>query len=139
MTIILQNPANEKMKHSAVKVTEEYANLGLRTLWWGYRILEPQFFASWSKQMDAAQSAVQRRDELLQEAAELIECNLLLLGVTAVEDLLQVGVPETIAKLRGPAAIKMWVLTGDKQGTAIQIAQQCNLITAGSSLIKVPP
>lgn len=38
-----------------------------------------------------------------------------LLGATAIEDKLQQGVPETIALLT-LANIKIWVLTGDKQG-----------------------
>lgn len=41
---------------------------------------------------------------------------LLFTGVTAIEDKLQDGVPETIANL-SMAGIKIWVLTGDKQGT----------------------
>lgn len=43
--------------------------------------------------------------------------NLLLTGVTAIEDKLQDGVPETIANL-SMAGIKIWVLTGDKQGNS---------------------
>lgn len=43
-----------------------------------------------------------------------------LLGATAIEDKLQDGVPETIAMLLR-AGIKLWVLTGDKQETAINI------------------
>lgn len=38
-----------------------------------------------------------------------------LVGVTAIEDKLQDGVPQTIANLQ-MAGIKVWVLTGDKQG-----------------------
>lgn len=38
-----------------------------------------------------------------------------LLGVTAIEDKLQEGVPETIQLLK-LGNIKVWVLTGDKQG-----------------------
>lgn len=38
-----------------------------------------------------------------------------LLGATAIEDKLQDGVPETIARL-SKADIKIWVLTGDKKG-----------------------
>lgn len=38
-----------------------------------------------------------------------------LLGVTAIEDRLQEGVPETIALLQ-QAGLKVWVLTGDKKG-----------------------
>ncbi len=49
---------------------------------------------------------------------ELIEKNLILLGATAIEDRLQHGVPETISALL-QAGIKVWILTGDKQETAI--------------------
>ena len=47
---------------------------------------------------------------------EEIEQNLTLLGATAIEDKLQDGVPQTIANL-AIAGIKIWVLTGDKQGS----------------------
>lgn len=36
-------------------------------------------------------------------------------GATAIEDKLQDGVPQAIANLAA-AGIKLWVLTGDKQG-----------------------
>ncbi|CAH1637369.1 unnamed protein product [Spodoptera littoralis] len=48
--------------------------------------------------------------------------------VTAIEDKLQDGVPETIANL-SMAGIKVWVLTGDKQETAINIGYSCQLLT----------
>ena len=51
---------------------------------------------------------------------EKIECNLQLIGASAVEDKLQEGVPETIAHL-AQANMKIWVLTGDKDETAINI------------------
>ena len=68
------------------------------------------------------------RDGELQKSFKRIECNLILLGATAIEDKLQVGVPETIARL-SDANIKIWVLTGDKLETAINIAYSCNLLT----------
>lgn len=43
-----------------------------------------------------------------------------MLGATAIEDRLQAGVPETIATLM-KAEIKIWILTGDKQETALNI------------------
>lgn len=52
----------------------------------------------------------------------LCQQNLMLLGATAIEDRLQAGVPETIATLMR-ADIKIWVLTGDKQETAINIGE----------------
>lgn len=50
----------------------------------------------------------------------------MLIGATAIEDKLQEGVPETIANL-AKADIKIWVLTGDKQETAINIGKFCAL------------
>ena len=46
---------------------------------------------------------------------EEIETDMTLIGATAIEDKLQDGVPECIANL-AKAGIKIWVLTGDKQG-----------------------
>ena len=54
--------------------------------------------------------------------------NMILLGASAIEDELQDGVPAAIETL-GKADIKIWVLTGDKQETAINIAYSCKLIT----------
>lgn len=55
------------------------------------------------------------------------ESNLVYVGSTAIEDKLQYGVPETIAMLIN-TNIKVWVLTGDKQETAIEIGKSCKLI-----------
>lgn len=49
------------------------------------------------------------------------------LGATGIEDRLQDGVPETIASLR-KAGLQIWVLTGDKQETAVNIAYACKLL-----------
>jgi magnesium-transporting ATPase (P-type) len=56
-----------------------------------------------------------------------VSCILDLLGATAIEDRLQEGVPDCIAALvRG--GLHLWVLTGDKEETAINIAVACNLL-----------
>lgn len=55
------------------------------------------------------------RDDKVSACYEEIEKNMMLIGATAIEDKLQDGVPETIANL-ALANIKIWVLTGDKQG-----------------------
>ncbi|KAE8698885.1 Phospholipid-transporting ATPase 3 [Hibiscus syriacus] len=55
------------------------------------------------------------------QVAELIEKDLVLIGATAIEDKLQEGVPDCIETL-SRAGIKIWVLTGDKMETAINIA-----------------
>ncbi|KAJ7195398.1 hypothetical protein O6H91_Y511000 [Diphasiastrum complanatum] len=61
------------------------------------------------------------------ECCQLMETNLELLGVTAIEDKLQEGVPDTIETLR-KAGINFWMLTGDKHTTAVQIALSCNFV-----------
>jgi phospholipid-transporting ATPase len=50
-----------------------------------------------------------------------------LLGATAIEDKLQDGVPECVAELMR-AGLHVWMLTGDKEETAINIAVACNLV-----------
>ncbi|KAJ6393405.1 hypothetical protein OIU77_022792 [Salix suchowensis] len=57
----------------------------------------------------------------------MIEKELILLGVVAVEDKLQKGVLECIDKL-AQAGIKIWLLTGDKKETAINIGFSCSLL-----------
>ena len=52
-----------------------------------------------------------------------------------LEFLFQDGVPETIETLR-KAGINFWMLTGDKQHTAIQIALSCNFISPGRLNLK---
>lgn len=59
--------------------------------------------------------ALDNREERLDAIYEEIEMDMSLVGVTAIEDKLQDGVPQTIANLM-LAGIKIWVLTGDKQG-----------------------
>lgn len=61
------------------------------------------------------------------QVSELIEKELILIGCTAIEDKLQEGVPACIETL-ARAGIKIWVLTGDKMETAINIAYACKLI-----------
>ncbi|KAF8408027.1 hypothetical protein HHK36_007167 [Tetracentron sinense] len=63
----------------------------------------------------------------LLQVADLIEKDLMLIGCTAIEDKLQDGVPSCIETL-SRAGIKIWVLTGDKMETAINIAYACSLI-----------
>jgi len=58
-----------------------------------------------------------------------------LLGATAIEDKLQEGVPDTIHTLQ-LAGIKVWVLTGDRQETAINIGMSCRLITESMNMVR---
>lgn len=116
------------MFESTTKHLENYANMGLRTLVLARKILDEASYKRWSLKFKTAAVAVQNREDLLEEVNEEIEKNLELLGVTAVEDKLQPDVENTITFIK-QAMIKIWVLTGDKLETAINIALSCHLFT----------
>ncbi|XP_016432845.1 phospholipid-transporting ATPase 3 isoform X3 [Nicotiana tabacum] len=106
---------------------EQFGAAGLRTLCLAYRDLTPYVYESWNEKFIQAKSSLREREKKLDEVAELIEKDLVLIGCTAIEDKLQEGVPACIETL-SRAGIKIWVLTGDKLETAINIAYACNLI-----------
>lgn len=106
-----------------------YSSLGLRTLVVGMRELSGPDFERWQAAYEKANSALLGRASLLRSVATSIENNLSLLGASGIEDKLQQGVPEAIEALR-QAGIKVWVLTGDKQETAISIGYSCKLLTS---------
>lgn len=64
------------------------------------------------------------KEERMAEISEELEHDFELVGSTAIEDRLQEKVPETIAFIK-KAGIKLWVLTGDKIETAINIGYSC--------------
>ncbi|MBA0840335.1 hypothetical protein Goarm_002924, partial [Gossypium armourianum] len=105
-----------------------YAEDGLRTLAFAYRTIEAAEYESWNTIFTQAKATIgPEREELLEQASEMIEKDLILLGVVAVEDKLQKGVPECIDKL-AQAGLKIWLLTGDKRETAINIGFACSLL-----------
>lgn len=111
----------------------DFATEGLRTLLYGYRFLEEDEYSSWKKLYLDASTSLSNRQEMMEKVSALVETNLELAGATAIEDKLQEGVPEAIDKLRR-AKIKMWMLTGDKRETAINIGHSCRLIKDYSSI-----
>uniref|UniRef100_A0A8D3DKZ1 Phospholipid-transporting ATPase n=1 Tax=Scophthalmus maximus TaxID=52904 RepID=A0A8D3DKZ1_SCOMX len=123
-------------KELTIAHLEQFATEGLRTLCFAYVDLEEGAYQEWLKEYNRVSTVLKDRAQKLEECYELLEKNLLLLGATAIEDRLQAGVPETIATLMR-ADIKIWVLTGDKQETAINIGYSCRLVTHGMSLIIV--
>ncbi|SNX85013.1 related to DNF2 - Non-essential P-type ATPase [Melanopsichium pennsylvanicum] len=125
---------SEDLKQSTFHDLEAFANAGLRTLCIAYRYLDEAEYMEWAHIHDEASAALTDRDEAIDEANEKIEVNLTLLGATALEDKLQVGVPEAIETLH-KAGIKLWILTGDKLQTAIEIGFSCNLLTSDMEIM----
>ncbi|TNN53071.1 putative phospholipid-transporting ATPase IF [Liparis tanakae] len=103
---------------------DEFALKGLRTLVVACRHFSPEEYVDVDKHLNAARTALQQREERLQEAFAYIERDMQLLGATGVEDKLQDKVQETIDALR-MAGIKVWVLTGDKHETAVSVSLSC--------------
>lgn len=107
-----------------------YAKEGLRTLCYTKKVLSDEAYEEWRLWRMEAMAAMDNRDQLLRDTATHLETNLTLLGATGVEDRLQESVPDTIAALR-EAGIQVWVLTGDKAETAVNIAYACRLLDDG--------
>ncbi|KAB1267821.1 Phospholipid-transporting ATPase IB [Camelus dromedarius] len=101
---------------------------GLRTLCVAYIDLTEAEYQQWLVKYKEASTVVQDRTQSLEDCYDTIERKFLLLGATAIEDRLQARVPETITSLL-KANIRIWVLTGDKQETAINIAYSCKLLS----------
>ncbi|XP_058774450.1 putative phospholipid-transporting ATPase 9 [Vicia villosa] len=109
----------------------DYADAGLRTLILAYRELDEEKYKEFDKEFSQAKISVSAdRETLIGEITDMIESDLILLGATAVEDKLQNGVPDCIDKL-AQAGIKIWVLTGDKMETAINIGFACSFLRQG--------
>ena len=118
----------EDMMATTQEHLDKFAMDGLRTLVLGVRDLTQEQFDDWKAEHKVAAVALDDRDEKLDAVYNMIEKDLTLIGATAIEDKLQDGVPQTIANLQ-LAGIKVWVLTGDKQETAINIGYSCNLLS----------
>ncbi|KAF8608093.1 calcium transporting ATPase [Ceratobasidium sp. AG-I] len=136
-TVILERlSSNQPYTEQTMIHLEDYATEGLRTLCVAMRDIPEAEYQQWSTIYDQAAATINGRGDALDKAAEIIEKELFLLGATAIEDKLQEGVPETIHTLQ-MAGIKVWVLTGDRQETAINIGMSCRLISESMNLVIV--
>ncbi|CAK7231159.1 drs2 neo1 protein [Sporothrix eucalyptigena] len=105
---------------------DDFASEGLRTLLFAYRYVEDDDYRKWKTLYQDATTSLVNRQDRIEAAADLIEQGFDLAGATAIEDKLQQGVPETVDKMRR-ANIKIWMLTGDKRETAINIAHAARI------------
>uniref|UniRef100_A0A8C4EZ78 Phospholipid-transporting ATPase n=1 Tax=Dicentrarchus labrax TaxID=13489 RepID=A0A8C4EZ78_DICLA len=121
------DPSSEALMYTTSEHLNEFAGEGLRTLALAYKDLDEDDFEVWMKKLLFASTVIENREDQLAVLYEEIEQGLKLLGATAIEDKLQEGVPETIACLN-LADIKIWVLTGDKLETAMNIGYSCNML-----------
>ena len=102
---------------------------GLRTLVISYKKLDKIEVDSWMNKFDNINLnySGKEKETHLNLLYNEIENNLELVGITGIEDKLQEGVPQTIEIILN-ADIRLWVLTGDKKETALNIGKTCRLI-----------
>nr|CCA14919.1 phospholipidtransporting ATPase putative [Albugo laibachii Nc14] len=119
---------------TTINQLERYASEGLRTLVLAERKLDESMFLSWSEKYKAALSDLNEmrrqtsgESNKIDELEDALEQNLQLLGATAIEDRLQDHVARSIGDL-AHAGLKIWMLTGDKEETAINIGFACQLL-----------
>lgn len=127
--------AEKQVKVDTAKFLCDWGNDGLRTLVFAYRPVSREEMDGWAERYEAARSNMvelnkrkNKEPNLIDQLMEEMEAGLILQGATANEDRLQPQVPETLA-LFARAGINLWMLTGDKQETAINIGFATKLLT----------
>ncbi|RYO80660.1 hypothetical protein DL766_004851 [Monosporascus sp. MC13-8B] len=115
------------------KHLDDFASEGLRTLVIARKFVPETEYKAWRKVYNEATTSLADRQDKIEAAGEMIEQSFDLVGASAIEDKLQAGVPETIDKLRR-ANIKIWMLTGDKRETAINIAHSARICQPASDI-----
>ena len=111
-----------------------FARLGLRTLVLGHKTISAEEYQTFTNSLEIASQSLVNRTKLIREAYTTMEQDFELIGVTGIEDKLQDEVVSTIQDLK-LANIKVWMLTGDKKETAINLGHSAGLLTSKSSLI----
>ncbi|GAB1601815.1 probable phospholipid-transporting ATPase VB, partial [Argonauta hians] len=129
-----EKPELIRIRQNTTNHISQYALQGLRTLCMAKRVISKLEYRTWLQQFNKAEAALVNKEELLKKSADDIEKDFELLGATGIEDTLQDGVPDAIANLR-KAGIKVWVLTGDKQETAVQVAYSTKLFSTGQQVL----
>ncbi|KAG6425845.1 hypothetical protein SASPL_110050 [Salvia splendens] len=136
-SIIFERLANGGKEYLDVTTTHlnDYGEAGLRTLAIAYKKLDEAEYNAWNDEFNRAKTSFgSDREANLERVSDMMERDLILVGATAVEDKLQKGVPQCIDKL-ALAGLKIWVLTGDKMETAINIGFSCSLLRQGMKQI----
>ncbi|VDL74258.1 unnamed protein product [Nippostrongylus brasiliensis] len=114
----------------------DYAKEGLRTLCLANKYWSDEDYQAWRALHEEAELDPHHRENLVRDSILKAEQDVDLLGVTAIEDRLQEGVPECIHLLR-EAGICVWLLTGDKVETAVNIAFSSRLFSSAMDILNV--
>lgn len=125
---------DDELKEKTLQDLDVFSKEGLRTLVYAEKRLTEQECGAFLEQYNEAATLMDGREEAIDRVCDEFERNLNIIGATAIEDKLQDGVPETIAYLL-EAGMRVWVITGDKQATAINIGYSSRLLNGDMELI----
>ncbi|XP_050995756.1 phospholipid-transporting ATPase IK [Acomys russatus] len=135
-TVILERLRKKgPIETTTEEVLAAFAEQTLRTLCLAYKEVSEDAYKVWEPEHREAALLLQNRAQALHQVYNKMEQNLQLLGATAIEDKLQDGVPETIKCLK-KGNIKIWVLTGDKPETAVNIGFACQLLSENMLILE---
>eukprot|EP01088_Endostelium_zonatum_P010647 TRINITY_DN2416_c1_g1_i1.p1 TRINITY_DN2416_c1_g1~~TRINITY_DN2416_c1_g1_i1.p1 ORF type:complete len:1272 (-),score=336.31 TRINITY_DN2416_c1_g1_i1:51-3866(-) len=129
-------PGDETMKRISLSHLDDFSKDGLRTLVYAGKDLTTSEWESFEALYNEANSKIVGREEEVEKLCDEMERGLKIIGCSAIEDKLQQLVPETISFLLA-ANIKVWVITGDKQATAINIGYSTRLLTPEMKVVKI--
>ena len=127
---ITQNYINKIHEH-----LDQFAKEGLRTLVMAQKELTKEIAEGYQKRYgELSMYTGNDKEQKMLDFFNQIESNFDYVGSSAIEDKLQDGVSETIDLLM-KSGIRIWVLTGDKKETAIEIGKSCKLLQKDMILI----
>ncbi|KAK2943041.1 ion-transporting P-type ATPase [Blattamonas nauphoetae] len=124
---ITEQSAND-VQAKTVALIDDLSRGGYRTLCVCQREISPAELDEWLPMFKNAECSVEDRAGKVEAAfVELEGRGMELVGCTGVEDKLQDGCAETIDYFI-QAGVRVWILTGDKVDTAVNIAFSCQLL-----------
>jgi len=134
---------NEFSKKYLLKESKEqldsFARIGLRTLCFAYKCIDKKAYEKWEEIFNEIKQECiidKSKDSQLEKLISEIEKDLILLGVTALEDKLQDNVKNDLQEFM-EAGISVWMITGDKLDTAESIGHSCKLFNDDTEVFKI--
>lgn len=117
---------------------DNMARSGLRTLVVARKVLSHDQYNDFESRYTQAKLNLTNRQARMSEVIATLEKDMELLCLTGVEDRLQEGVPTTLKGLQD-AGIRIWMLTGDKMETAINVAKSSQLVKKMQEVYQFKP
>ncbi|KAK2949082.1 phospholipid-transporting P-type ATPase [Blattamonas nauphoetae] len=114
--------------HNILASIDDFSRDGLRTLAVATRLIPEKELDIFKQKLKTAQEQLVGREEATAKCFDELEHNMELVGCTGVEDELQEDCPQTISFLK-ECGMNIWILTGDKVATAVNVGFTCGLIS----------